>query len=280
MKKILVPTDFSLPATNAFHFAVQVAQRIDAQIILLNVISFEFSSFNVGGEVANNPEEMHNHAEYVRLSINKLKRFAGLYPKVDTVTKSKFGEPEDIITSSIQDYDIDLVVMGTHGTSGLKEFFIGSHTQKVIRDAKCPVIAIKDRVDLEQLESITLAFDLDDKGIEAVNMIKSLSEMLNLTLNLAHIRLKYDYSRTVFEVEQDVKSFLQKTSAADTSYQILYADHIEDGIIDAAETMNSGIIAMATHSRQGLMHLLKGSLTESLANHSDKPLMSVSMSQS
>lgn len=146
VRKILVPVDFSEPSERALSYALELASRLDAHVLVMHVweppraVGPDFGLYPIGqGEVQQILEE-----EVSR----RLKRFAGQAvgaddPQPDTLVVQ--GIPYEAIVDAAEGRQIDLIVMGTHGRSGLKHFFLGSVAEKVVRHAACPVLTIRER---------------------------------------------------------------------------------------------------------------------------------------
>ena len=141
---ILHPTDFSEPAKQAMAYALELAQRFDAEIHTLYVLPpMAVTPWSAGGFV---PPSMVEAEEQHRLeAANKLKSLIpsneGGNPTVHHDVRD--GTPFIRIIEYAREADIDLIVMGTHGHSGLKHMLLGSVAEKVVRKAPCPVLSVR-----------------------------------------------------------------------------------------------------------------------------------------
>ena len=170
MKTILVPTDFSTQADNALDMALQVAKINGSKILLINVIEGMRSfSFNTMGELEDSTGE---EAYLVKKLVDQTKsNLDDALSNLDTdgveiEAMVEIGSPYESIAHVITNHDADLVVMGTKGSGGVEEVLIGSNTEKVVRYAKCPVITIKDKVDLDKVKHIVFATSLKTIQLE------------------------------------------------------------------------------------------------------------------
>lgn len=141
LTKILVPIDFSEQSQTAINYACRLAIGTETELHLIHVISDSQSS--------NGP------AQKIR---TRLEKIAGLLDEKEeleimTVKRVIAGEPFDVINAYARDEEIDLIVMGTHGRTGLSHFALGSVTERVIRTAVCPVLVMGPR----QQERVTPA---------------------------------------------------------------------------------------------------------------------------
>jgi nucleotide-binding universal stress UspA family protein len=145
-KKILLPTDGSENSKRAGKHAIWLADKSGADIIVLNVVEFYYPQLSVlpnyhEGLYDEIREEGRNAVESFRKEL-ELNQCNGVCKTVKLTTKIKEGKPYMEILKSIDEYDIDLVVIGASGRHGLDRFMLGSVTERVIREAKCPVMVV------------------------------------------------------------------------------------------------------------------------------------------
>ena len=149
--RILVPTDFSAPSDAALDFAKTIAQTFGASLHLLHV--FQDPVVTTGFAEAYAPLPAETRAALVndasaqlatRLSSDERDRF-----KATTEVVSGFSAMA--IVEYAQDHQIDLIVMGTHGRTGMSHLFVGSVAERVVRLAPCPVLTVRaDKIVVKQ----------------------------------------------------------------------------------------------------------------------------------
>ena len=145
--KILLPTDGSKYAEKAAKHAIWIAGDSNAELIALNVVD---TSSLVGlpaedltirvSEILK--EEGHKSLDSISKLIEELEQKEEFKTGVKLIKESKEGPPADVILKTAEDENIDLIVMGTSGKHGLDRFLLGSVTEKVVRSAKIPVLAV------------------------------------------------------------------------------------------------------------------------------------------
>lgn len=143
-KKILLPTDGSEYANNAAKHAIWIAHASGAEIIALNVIETSSLVGLPAEDLIVRIKEMLKEEgrlalEHIFDMANKEETEEG---ELKVTLKTKEGSPADAILKTIEKEGVDLVVMGTSGKHGLDRFLLGSVTEKVVRSAKCPVLAV------------------------------------------------------------------------------------------------------------------------------------------
>jgi nucleotide-binding universal stress UspA family protein len=145
-QKILLPTDGSENAKRAGKHAIWIAELDGAGIIVLNVIDMYYPKMPA---LPNFRKELYNEMwEEGRVAVEDFKedleesQCKGTCKNVNLTTKIKEGKPYKEILEVIDEEDIGLVVMGASGRHGLDRYLLGSVTERVLREAKCPVLVV------------------------------------------------------------------------------------------------------------------------------------------
>jgi nucleotide-binding universal stress UspA family protein len=143
LKRILVPIDFSKHSDNALTYAAAFAEKFGAELYLLHVMQ-DLSMFIPDPAAATPPilppgEQL---AEAVRGALDRIVRDHRL-ERFTVRPAVREGTPFYEITQHARENAIDLIVMGTHGRSGLVHVLMGSVTEKVVRKAPCPVLTVR-----------------------------------------------------------------------------------------------------------------------------------------
>jgi nucleotide-binding universal stress UspA family protein len=144
--KILLPTDGSKFAEKAAEHAIWIASNSGAEIIVLNVIETSSLVGLPAEDLIVRIKEMLK--EEGRRSLERISEMVTEEEKelkiedIKVTLKTEEGSPAEAILKTVEKEDVDLVVMGTSGKHGLDRFLLGSVTEKVVRSAKCPVLAV------------------------------------------------------------------------------------------------------------------------------------------
>ncbi|MEM7108852.1 MAG: universal stress protein [Bacteroidota bacterium] len=271
MLDILVPVDFSKEARYALNFALGITKSNEASILAFHVVDYP-----TGATV--DPIGMAVPTPYDPDFIELLKKNAGkqmeyFLAEFDGEIESEIsvGNPYLDISDKISELDVDLVIMGTKGSTGLKEFFIGSNAEKIVRTAECPVITLSQSTTTDDITDIVFATNLVDVSEEIMTQVKRLQDMFQAKLHLVRIN-----TPNSFERDQVIENGLEKVAKRYllTNYTInIYNDIYQDqGILSFAAKMDASLIAMGTHGRTGLRHLLSGSVAEDVVNQAQRPI--------
>jgi len=137
LRRILVTTDFSEPSKTAFPYAAALAHRFEAALILLYVVPLELGHLKTMLPVEQLTEEARRRLPEFRAT--------ELDPHLHVETHVLSGRPAHEICGLAEAQGTDLIVLSTHGYTGLKHFFLGSVAENVIRHAPCPVLVARER---------------------------------------------------------------------------------------------------------------------------------------
>ncbi len=171
---------------------------------------------------------------------------------------------------------IDIVIMGSHGASGLREYFIGSNAEKIIRKSPVPVVVTKDYYE-GPIKNIVFPNSLEEENqAELVARVKELQKFFKAHLHLVWINTPLNFSSDAV-THQRLETFAKHFALKDYSINIYNHSNEEEGIIQFTKSVKGDIIAMGTHGRKGITHLLNGSIAEDVANHTDSLIWTYTM---
>lgn len=276
MKKILVPTDFSVQAENALKVAAQMAKRFNGEIFLLHMLELPMqlvsttSGSAVGGGSKNLPEALY----FMKLA---RKRFAEImkepYLKDIKVHETvEFHQAFEGIMEVSKKHNCDLIVMGSHGATGFKEMFIGSNTEKVVRNSTIPVLVIKNEHEVFNIKDFVFATDCDLDNKHTLNQAMRFADQIDANLHLVYINTANNF-RTTEQAHQCMADFIKGEDKSKFTFNIYNDVSVENGILNFARSIKAGLIGISTHGRKGLAHFFNGSISEDLVNHAQQPVV-------
>lgn len=266
MQKILVPCDFSKSAINAFRFALDIAAQSKGVVHLLYVIELPILNDTVLMPVLNFEAELLR--ELREKADERFKKLMEKYPaeKVKIITRVEFGAVAKMINEYIAEKTIDLVVMGSQGASGLREIFIGSNAERVVRISAAPVLITKDYYK-GPIKNIVFPNTLDTERQEDLVMkVKALQNFFKAKLHIVWINTPVNFTSDVETLER-LNAFAKRFMLKDFTVNIFNHPDEEKGILHFTKSVKGDLIAMGTHSRKGFAHLVNGSLAEDIVNH-------------
>jgi len=273
MKKIIVPIDFSEYSEYALETAANLAIKFGSELIVIHMLELSNAIISAASDSLNEEAVF-----YLKLAEQKFDAFLdkpyleGV--KVTPIVKhfKVFSEVNAVAT----ELSADLIVMGSHGTSGVKEVLVGSNTEKVVRHADIPVLVIKHNPILLDFENSVFASDFSDEAITPYLNAKTTFKKLGAKMHLVYVNSPDGSFKSSTEIDKSVSNFLKKADGdlENLSSVNIVSDYsIEKGILNFANLIGADVIAVATHGRKGLAHFFEGSISEDLANHSTLPVM-------
>ncbi|MEZ0129453.1 universal stress protein [Flavobacterium sp. LBUM151] len=270
MKRILVPTDFSEHAEDALKVAAQIAKKNDSEIIVLHTLELphQMSDAITGG--ASIPETML----FVKKANETLDEISSR-PYLDGIPVTeivKMDKPIHGITQISKEYNVDLVVMGSHGHSAIEELLIGSNTEKVVRNSEIPVLVIKKNASDFNAANIVFASDFSEETKKPFQKFLSFTKFFESKIHLVTICTPNSFKPT-HVVEKAMREFISEFNLSNFSTHIYNDTNIEKGIINFSNSINADIIGMCTHGRTGFAHFFNGSISEGLVNHAVRPVI-------
>ncbi|MCF6348670.1 MAG: universal stress protein [Flavobacteriaceae bacterium] len=223
MEKILLPTDFSDNALNAINYALNLYKGENCKFYLLNTYTpiiynydYRMSTSGYLGDVVDVIRE--NSKEKLDEIEKKLKeKFNNSKHQFETI--SSFSLLTDKIKDIVDEYAIDLIIMGTKGATGAKEVLFGTNTIHVIKKSKCPVLAVPDGFFFEEPKEIL--FPTDYKVDYSDKQIQNFKTIVNAFNSRVHI-LNVSHGIDLSETQNTNKAILEKlfTAIKHTSYRV------------------------------------------------------------
>ena len=278
MKKIIVPTDFSENARHALRVAAGIAQKSKAVLGLMHTNTliayapilpeYEFTG-------------TYNMQDYYNMAADEFRHL-----KQDLVAKPGFEDlnietriEEGMLYASIrrvaEEESADLIVMGTKGATGALEFFVGSNTEKVIRTAPCPVLAVPENSGDFHPKTVVLASTLGEDQLAAFQYLAKWQKYWPFKVEVLYLNNPgaFGSKKQIDGIEAELaqQSGLHKANA----FININTFNEESTILEFAQQEKADLIVMATRQRQGLSHLLFGSMAENTSNHSTIPVLCI-----
>lgn len=142
VKTILVPIDFSETANKALVYAIRMADQFGSKIVLLNVVEPVATP-----DFAYHPLmlETDKAKKLAKGKLEELSRRARIPSRMLDRVLVRYGSPFAEITSAARTLKVDLIILTTHGYTGLKHVFMGSTAERVVRHAPCPVLTVREK---------------------------------------------------------------------------------------------------------------------------------------
>jgi nucleotide-binding universal stress UspA family protein len=270
MNKILVPTDFSEQAENALKVAAQLARKHHCEIYLLHILEIPLHKVDPLSSYNDLPEAVF----FMRLAHKKFEALTNKDYLKDIIVHETvdFHEIFKGIFHKCEKHDIDLIIMGSNGASGLKEMLIGSNTEKVVRTSKTPVLVVKKEHDSFRVKHFVFASDFKDESKTSYTKALSFANLLGAKIHLLMVNTPNKFI-TSDVANKRMKEFGNAFDYSNITLNVYNDLNIEQGIMNFSQSINADLIGMSTHGRQGISHFFNGSVSEDLVNHAKRPVI-------
>ena len=293
-KKILVPLDGSDLAERALEPALAIAcQQQGSEVILLSVPVYKdiLVPGTAGFDLLLPDQSLDHFRENVETYLHEIKT---TWERPDTRLRTQIqdGDVASVIVDTAEDIAADLIIMTTHGYSGFSRWLLGSVTERVLRSAPCPVLAIREKRPLTNilitLDGSLLAETALEPGVELARLLGGKVTLLQVDqeANLGALELSM-----LEVVETGLSRHIQKQDGED--HLINYLTHVakkyrQEGltvetvvmegtparsILDFVEAEEIDLIVMTTHGRSGLKRWVYGSVTEKVLRSTDAAML-------
>ncbi len=272
MNRILVPVDFSDQAKYACKVAASIANKTNSEVILLHMFDVPSETIDPGNSSGSSSGAQ---AIYYMKGVHKkfeefmaFPFFEGLVVKEDVRFHKAF---EGVIEES-KKLDVDLIVMGSQGATGLKEMLVGSNTEKVVRHSHIPVLVIKEDIDNFDVKDMVFASDFSEESKKTFPTVLEYRDLFNAKLHLLYINTIHKFESTKKSNERLYK-FIDDYELTNYTMNVYNDTTIEEGILNFSREVDADVIAINTHGRSGLYNLFSESISKDLANHALRPVM-------
>jgi nucleotide-binding universal stress UspA family protein len=273
MKTILISTDFSANSTHAVEYGYDLARQIKANVVLCNAVVVP-AEIPQAGMVVWPMDEYDVLMDGSTEELNKLKENlahrsdnTAFQPAITCVNET--GILTDVVNGIISQQEIDLVVMGTHGKTGISGFIMGNHSRTMINTISKPLLLVPARAPFAPVKKIAFATDF-----RSIYDLLPLARLLHAEILLTHI---YDEKNHSPEFEKWVKQFLTEISnKADYPhiyYRVVNNSNPEAGLDWLCEHGQVDMLVMIHRPHNFFDSLLQGSHTQKMAGHICIPLL-------
>lgn len=274
MKKILFPTDFSEVSKNAFIYALKLADSIDAEIITMHVYQLPQANY------VNVSEYLHEIYDVTELSNFEnykdevpILRHIAEENNLDKVKISHvliLGNLIHEIEKITKHENIDFIVMGTKGATGLKETFLGTVATKVMNDVKAVVLAIPERCKYQPIKNLLFITEYKPEDIESFIRVIALAKVFQahidcLRVESSHHNGKNDYMKDWNDLIKNHNIALHSISG----------DDVEGIILNFMDLHKINMIAMHVYHKNFFQKLFEISLSKKLAFHVNVPILAI-----
>ena len=280
MIKILLPTDFSKASLNAIEYALNFASGSNAKFIFYH--SFIPFDSALSGTPEYNRKEIIRVEQELKIKIEKMKfKLNEKFPAVAIETCIDKGAETRQIISYSKKNEIDLIIMGTNGASGLKEVIMGSVTVDIIAKSKCPVLTVPSNYKHKSIQKMLMPTNYALHDLIALKFLFQFSVTKNAAIHFLHIHPKGEPSLKDTELmgafKKTINSSLKKRNKEFSLHQ---GNDAEQCISSLVKKEKIDLTVMTTIKRKSFIdRFFHSSLTKKMACHTRIPLLAIPVNE-
>lgn len=274
IKSILVPTDFSACANKALLQAIIISERTGAKLVLIHVV--EVMTSVIPGEMLTQGGVTEKMIEVSRKNLKDLAAKIKLENKLDVEYVSYNGRVYDNIIRAAHIHNSDLIIMGTHGTSGVQEWLFGSNAFSVVSNSTIPVLTINLDFQGSSIRRIVFPFNEDLITLKKIEHVILIAKVLYSSVLLFGFTENKEFTSIVslFNKGKKLAAIFEKEQIACT-FSIFHGDNYAEEILNFANEEDADMITVVTSSGNNSDKLLKAKSAKLLINHANIPVLCV-----
>lgn len=268
MLTILVPTDFSDLSKVAMRYAIDMAKKMNGKVTLLHVIDTAQHASSMRLRLSSLIDELVKMAE---------EDFAALLAEANKYNKGKPLNYSIELGSSFVDavarfakrHKANLIIMGTHGASGLKKVVMGSNTASLLEASNVPVLAIPSGSVFKKFRSVVYATDL----LNVAKEFKSLLSIVSKEKPMIHIIHVVPDKKTATTAESKIDKVVIKSGYKNVLVRVLVNENTPAAINNYVKKLKVDVLTMFPHKHGFFERLFKPSVTKQLSFLNNAPLL-------
>lgn len=277
IKKILVPVDFSDISLNALDYAATIARVSGAEIILLHVV--ESYSFNTKMKQAIALNDILEKG--INDKIEEIKQTSKHLAGVKVKSKVISGKIHDQIQKIAKQVNADMIVMGTHGASGvtnLGKYILGSNAYRTITNSPCPVLTIRESKNNIHFKDIVLPLDNSRETRQKVGMAIEWAKLFESTIHVVAVTAFFQELlveiKDMKKLVEEVNTMIEKAGVPYTS-KLIREKAISDSVISYAQRANADLIFIVNKKGSALSDIVVGSTARNIVSESPIPVLTI-----
>jgi len=263
MKTILVLTDLSEKAENAATYALKIAGKINAKIILYHAVE---PHLLVDEGQANLIE---NDVEHLNILANKLNAsYTGSTqaPAVEVISKN--DDLGHSVKQLVLEREVDLIIMGSKSDNAIDDFLFGSDTYKVLDEANCPILFVPNGYKYSEFKTIVFSDDLKNKYPKAVKFLIDVAQIDNSEILITHFGEELSYN-----IEKYLDLYNNELHYPKVSIRQIESENVQDWLTEIITTIKADLLVMIYHEHKMYGKTIAGSNSKKMLYQHAVPLL-------
>jgi len=272
MKTILVLTDLSKKAENAAIYALRIAEKNRANILLYHSLEiFEYVN------VVESSSWIYENSEVIRIeSLAALRKLKGnliahhepgaFEPAISLLNEMGYDLGANV-NQLVRDKNIDLVVMGTRGDNTISHLFNGSDAGDVLKHVSCPVLFVPETGGFDGFKTIIFANDLKKDYDKPISFLVDIARTNNSQIILTHLG---EYENKAYRCLNLIKNTLAYSNVTSRLFPL---ENMGEQLQRFALSVKANLIVLIHHKNDKLENFFYGSESKNMLNHNGMPLL-------
>ena len=274
--KILVPTDFSFSAENAFRHAVLMADKMGAEIMLLNVVNPEVAIIDVSAsiDIAVNEKMKIAKQKLFEVTSKVLSQTIQQIKNVPVVfTEIEIGNPEAVIDQYATENKYDFICMGTRDEHGAIDKIFGSVAANVVKKSPCPVFVIPEFAAYRETSLVTYATNLTEVDPYEIWRVSKLLEPFHPIIRCVHFSDLEKEETTQIDMEELKSFFSENAPALQITFHDITTENKLDSMLEFLNSFDTNLLVTYSPHRNYWQRLMHRSFTKKMALESKTPML-------
>lgn len=274
--KILVPTDFSFSAENAFRHAILLADKLEAEITLLNVVNPDFvvGDVPIAVEMAVTEKMKTAKQKLFELTSKVLVQTMQQIKNVPIIfTEIEMGNPEAVIEQFAREHKIDFICMGTRDEHGAVDKIFGSVAANMVKKAPCPVFVIPEYAAYQEATLVTYATNLNEVDPYEIWRVSKLLAPFQPIIRCVHFTDSENEEPTSIDMEELKSFFSENAPALQITFHEVSSENKMDSMLEFLDTFGTNLLVTYRPHRNYWQRLMHRSFTKKMALESKVPML-------
>lgn len=272
VKNIFIPTDFSDCANYAVDAGLKYAQQFGATLHLYHWLEMPV---NWSAMTAAERAQFPGIENYLTITTARFEEIVTANKNVTIIYSITGGKFDQVVKEYQREYPIDLIIMGSHGASGMNEFFLGSITQRAVRLVHCPVLILKSPLLNPDFNKVIYASKFNKEDLESFLQFKELVKHFVPEIHLVALQSIRFFTIPTIVYADAMEEFARLAKPLTCVIHQNKKFNTDRELRRFSQEIEADLIAISNHDRQPVLRLIMGSMVEYLVNHATIPVLSI-----